>query len=50
MFPSSYTPSQLVQLCKTEAFRIFHHHDCGIWHINSYLYYSCRNQYINVFF
>ena len=50
VFASSHTSSQLVQLCQTETFRIFHHHDGCIGHIDAYLYYSCRNQYINIFF
>lgn len=38
-FPTSHTPTQLMQLCQTEALRILHHHYCGIGNIDAYFNY-----------
>ena len=47
-FTTPYTPTQLVQLCQTEALRIFHHHYCGIGNIDTYFNYRGGDQDIDL--
>ena len=48
MLSTPYTATELVKLCKTESFCIFHHHNGSIWHIHSNLHNRGRYQYLDL--